>query len=210
MGQKIHPVGFRIGIYQEPSAIWYSKDKSYAFFVKQDIFIRDFFKKNLVNINFYKLNISRKLNFIFIQISTIKSSTVFLNENKISFLRSKLMEQLKLNFNKQITDIIINILQINNINKDAEVLAEFAKQQIQKRTPFRRVMKSIILKAKKESIQGIKIQISGRLNGAEIARTEWSRDGRVPLHTLTAEINYAFSTAQTIYGIIGIKIWIFH
>ena len=142
------------------------------------------------------MDINRKSkNFIFINISTIKSSILTLNENKLSTIRNELLNQFRLNFNSQTIDIVINILQINNNNKDADVLAEFAKQQIQKRIPFRRVIKTIILKARKELVKGIKIQISGRLNGAEIARTEWSREGRVPLHTLVANIDYSFCKA---------------
>lgn len=117
------------------------------------------------------------------------------NESKLSLLRNELVEQLKLNFNSKSNNVVINIIEIANNEINAEILADLAKQQIQKRIPFRRVIRNIILKAKKEYIKGIKIQISGRLNGAEIARTEWSREGRVPLHTLTANIDYSICRA---------------
>lgn len=163
--------------------------------MRQDSLIREFLKESLTNLNFFKLTISRKLNFIVINIGTTKACISMINESRLSSLRNEISSKLRSSFGNQNIELKINIIEIANINIKAEVLGEFAKQQIEKRVPFRRVIKTILLKAKRENINGIKIQISGRLNGAEIARTEWLREGRVPLHTLAANIDYSICKA---------------
>jgi small subunit ribosomal protein S3 len=129
------------------------------------------------------------------------------NGSKLYDLRTNLSQELSNSFTKE--NIVINIIQVSKPDSNSRILAELARQQLEKRIPFRRVMKNLMAKAQKAGVKGIKIQIAGRLNGAEIARTEWVKEGQVPLHTLKANIDYCSHKAQTIYGIIGIKIWVY-
>ena len=166
--------------------------------MKEDVFIREFVRKFLNNIGFYHLNISRKLNIIYLEVSTIKPFVLELTENKLSILRSRLVNRLSSLFVRSKLNVEIVVTEIFNLDNNAAILADYLRQQLQKRVPFRKVMKSSFLKVKKEKIKGIKIQISGRLNGAEIARTEWVREGQLPLHTLQANIDYYSSNVLLI------------
>nr|AEW12922.2 ribosomal protein S3 [Colacium vesiculosum] len=208
MGQKINPIGFRIGVSKEHSSFWYSKPKNYSSFLKEDIFIREYLSKNFKITPISKIEIKRKLKFVDINIYVAKSNFIVRN-NKSTLLKLKdtLSNLILVNFASR--KITINLVDVQTPDADARFLAEFARQQLEKRTPFRRVIRSTIIKAKKVRVKGIKVQISGRLNGAEIARTEWVREGQVPLHTLKANIDYCNYKAQTIYGILGIKIWVY-
>lgn len=156
------------------------------------MFIRNFFSENLINIGLNSVDIKRKLGFIFVNLLVLKPNMVLgLNKNKLSDLRDELALILYSRFNKSKREIIINIVEVLNPDSNPTVLANLVVQQLEKRIPFRRIMRSIILKAQKAGVKGIKIQIAGRLNGAEIARTEWVREGRMPLHTLSANISFS-------------------
>nr|YP_009144915.1 ribosomal protein S3 [Euglenaria anabaena]AKJ83362.1 ribosomal protein S3 [Euglenaria anabaena] len=208
MGQKVHPIGFRIGVSKEHSSIWFAKSKSYFSFVQEDIFIRNYFFNKLLEAGIAKVEIKRKLGFLSINVYVTKPSLVVgTNGNQLNNLRKELSEKISLHFTS--SNITINVIEILNPDSNSRVLAEFIRQQLEKRVPFRRIIKAAITRAQKAGVKGVKIQISGRLNGAEIARTEWFREGQVPLHTLKANIDYCSYKAQTLYGILGIKVWIY-
>lgn len=194
MGQKVHPLGFRVGISRNHSSVWYSNPKKYSLSLKEDSFIRNFVKKNLAGTFISEIDIKRKLNFLTVDIYVIKPGAVLgTNGSKLFELKNKLSSSLAKDFVSY--DLTINVLEITNPDSNSRVLSDFIRQQLESRVPFRRVMKAAILKAQKAGVKGIKVQISGRLNGAEIARTEWAREGQVPLHTLRANIDYFNSTA---------------
>jgi small subunit ribosomal protein S3 len=157
--------------------------------LKEDAFIRNFFYENLKETCISKIEIKRKINFIVINVSVVKPSLVIGNNGaKLYEFKNKLVNLLSVHFGER--DITINILEIINPDSNSRVLTDYIRQQLEKRVPFRRVMKSAVTKAQKSGVKGIKVQVSGRLNGAEIARTEWIREGQVPLHTLKANIDY--------------------
>nr|YP_010700226.1 ribosomal protein S3 [Euglena deses]WCH63370.1 ribosomal protein S3 [Euglena deses] len=208
MGQKVHPLGFRIGITIEHKSLWYSKSKNYFLFVKEDIFIRNFIYNELSELCISDIEIKRRLDFLTINISVTKANLILgTNGSRLYELKNKLSKNLLLKFSNR--NITMNVIEIINPDTNAKLLADFIRQQLEKRVPFRRIMKAAILKSQKAGINGIKIQVAGRLNGAEIARTEWIREGQVPLHTIKANIDYCNYKAQTLYGILGIKIWIY-
>nr|AMD08040.1 ribosomal protein S3 [Euglena mutabilis] len=208
MGQKVHPEGFRIGVSQEHKAFWYSKTNEYFKKVKEDILIRDFIKNKLTDSFISDVIIKKKSTSLVINIYVLKPSEIIgIDGSKLYELRNELSKKLSTSFTSE--NVVINIVQVNRPDSNARILSELARQQLEKRVPFRRVMKNIMAKAQKAGVRGIKIQIAGRLNGAEIARTEWVKEGQVPLHTLKANIDYCSYKAQTIYGIIGIKIWVY-
>jgi small subunit ribosomal protein S3 len=211
MGHKTHPLGFRLGITQQHRSTWYTKLCNYSEFIQEDYAIRNtifqFFKKysikstGIVNILINRNNSGDKIN---LEIQTAKPGVIVgeLGKN-LEYIDQTLTKVLP---SKK---TLINITEILDIYKHADLLADMLVLQLENRIPFRRAMKRILEYVQKEKIKGIKIQIAGRLNGAEIARTEWLREGRVPLQTLRADIDYSYKTAQTIYGVLGIKIWIF-
>nr|YP_010700285.1 ribosomal protein S3 [Euglena undulata]WCH63429.1 ribosomal protein S3 [Euglena undulata] len=208
MGQKVHPLGFRIGISIEHSSFWFSKKKNYLSLLKEDVFIRNFITNKLSESFVSLIEIKRKSDFLFIDIHVAKPGSVIGNNGiKLIELQNSLSFSLAKNFSSR--TLTINVLEVVSPDLNSRFLADFIRQQLEKRVPFRRVIKSAILKAQKAGAKGIKIQISGRLNGAEIARTEWVRDGQVPLHTLKANIDYYNHKARTLYGILGIKVWIY-
>lgn len=174
------------------SSFWYSRPRDYSLLVKEDIFIREFINKNFFESIVSHIEIKRRLNFLFLNIHVVKPKLI-----KLYDLRNKLMELLSANFVSR--DITINILEIVNPDLNPRILAHFIRQQLEKRLDFRRVMKTAILKAQKAGAKGVKVQIAGRLNGAEIARTEWAREGQVPLHTLKANIDYCSYKALVIF-----------
>lgn len=198
MGQKVHPLGFRIGVSKEHSSIWYSAPKNYFSFLKEDSFIRDFITKSLSEVCISDIVINRKLNFLIVNIYVSKPSFVLgVNGSKLYELRNNLLKCLSLYFVTR--DLTLNVIEIINPDSNSRILADFIRQQLEKRLPFRRIIKSTILKAQKAGVKGIKVQIAGRLNGAEIARTEWVREGQVPLHTLKANIDYFNCNALVIF-----------
>jgi small subunit ribosomal protein S3 len=211
MGHKTHPLGFRLGITQQHKSAWYSKLTNYSTLIKEDFAIRkiiyDYFIYNSIkSTGVTKIFITRnnKGDKINLEIQTAKPGVIVGELGKgLDILDKNLCNLLP---NKK---TLINIIEIKDIFNYADLLADMLVLQLENRIPFRRAMKRILEYVQKNRIKGIKIQIAGRLNGAEIARTEWLREGQVPLQTLRADIDYSFKTAQTIYGIIGIKIWIF-
>nr|YP_009332668.1 ribosomal protein S3 [Membranoptera weeksiae]AHZ94682.1 ribosomal protein S3 [Membranoptera weeksiae] len=205
MGQKTHPSGFRIGITQKHKSSWFSPMKSYSKLIQEDYNIRSYINQVLAKANISLINIQRKLDQIEIDIHTARPGLVLGKMGTgIESIRLNLAKQINLNHK-----IRINVIEITEPDKEAILLAEWIAQQLEKRIAFRRAVRQAIQRAQKSNIKGIKIQIGGRLNGAEIARKEWVREGRVPLQTLRADIDYAYTRAQTIYGILGVKVWLF-
>jgi small subunit ribosomal protein S3 len=211
MGHKTHPLGFRLGITQEHRSAWYSKLNVYSKLIKEDYAIRNvilqFLEKNSIKstgITKILINRNNSGDQIDLEIQTAKPG-VLVGESGTGL--EKIDKSLTSLFPNKKT--LINIVEITNVYHHADLLADILVVQLEDRIPFRRAMKGIIERVQEEKIKGIKIQIAGRVNGAEIARTEWLREGRVPLQTLRADIDYSYKTAQTIYGILGIKVWLF-
>ncbi len=205
MGQKIHPIGFRLGITKEHQSCWYADTKRYPELLQEDRRIREYVAKELSNAGISQVKIERKADQIDLAIHTARPGVVVgRGGTGIEKLRNEL--QGTVGNNRQIR---INVIEVPRVDADAALVAEYITQQLERRVSFRRVVRQAIQRSQKAEVQGIKIQVSGRLNGAEIARTEWVREGRVPLHTLRADIDYAYRTALTIYGILGVKVWVF-
>lgn len=214
MGQKINPLGFRLGVIQNHHSYWFAQSKNYSKLLQEDQKIRHYIKnyvhKNIKNSSNYggitRIEIKRKTDLIQVEIHT--GFPALLVEN-----RNHGIEQLKTDvqniLNPQNRKLRMTLIEIIKPYGEPNILAEYIALQLENRVAFRRTMKKAIELAKKTNIKGIKIQISGRLNGAEIARVEWAKEGRVPLQTLRAKIDYCYYPAQTIYGVLGIKIWIF-
>ena len=205
MGQKIHPSGFRLGYTKEHQSCWYADTKRYPELLQEDRLIRDYVNKELSNAGISQVKIERKADQIDLAIHTARPGVVVgRGGTGIEKLRNDL--QKAVGNNRQIR---INVIEVSRVDADAALIAEYITQQLERRVSFRRVVRQAIQRAQRAEVQGIKIQVGGRLNGAEIARTEWVREGRVPLHTLRADIDYAYRTALTIYGILGVKVWVF-
>jgi len=207
MGQKTHPLGFRLGITQDHRSKWYANFNQYADVLKEDDQIRTYIdtisKANSISkvlINRNGLNDQIQLN-----IETGKPGILVGDLGKgLENLLANIKKLLPAN--RQLT---INILEVERVDLDASLLADLVVEQLEKRIAFRRAIREALQRAQKQNVNGIKIQVSGRLNGAEIARSEWIREGRVPLQTLRADIDYATKEAHTIYGVLGIKVWLF-
>nr|UXD06272.1 ribosomal protein S3 [Eutreptia sp. CCAC 1914B] len=209
MGQKVNPTGFRVGITQEHSSIWFSKPSDYVKIVKEDSFIRDLISNRLGSSNILSVKIRRSLTNLYIDISSANPENILGSNNLgLNDLTTLISTKILNLFNVQ-RNIIINLIAVKNPDVYSKLIAEFMSEQLEKRVPFRRVIRLAMQKAQQAGVKGIKIQISGRLNGAEIARSEWVREGQVPLHTLRANINFCSLRAHTIYGILGIKVWIY-
>ncbi|EPS73501.1 hypothetical protein M569_01282, partial [Genlisea aurea] len=193
MGQKVHPEGFRIGI--KHKAFWYCNTKDYYKKVKEDILVRDFIKNKLNDSVVSEVVIKKKLTSLIINISVLKPNEILDGDgSKLYNLKINLAKELSYSFTNE--NIVINLIQVSKPDSNSRILAELARQQLEKRIPFRRVIKNLMSKAQKAGIKGIKIQIAGRLNGAEIARTEWVKEGQVPLHTLKANIDFCSEKAR--------------
>lgn len=206
MGQKINPVGFRLGITQPHRSCWYTDTDNYPALLQEDHKIRRYIDKNLSSAGISDVRIERKADQIDLEIRTARPGVVVgRGGSGIENLRTGLQKELQDN-NRQIR---INVVEVARVDADAGLIAEYIAQQLERRVSFRRVVRQAMQRAQKAGVEGIKVRVSGRLNGAEIARPEWTREGRVPLHTLRADIDYAFRVARTIYGILGIKVWIF-
>ncbi|KGF73064.1 30S ribosomal protein S3 [Neosynechococcus sphagnicola sy1] len=205
MGQKIHPTGFRLGVIQDHRSRWFADASRYPELLQEDFKIRQFVQKQLSNAGISQVRIERKADQIDLEVHTARPGVVVGRGGAgIESLRLGLQEAL--GSSRQIR---INVVEVARVDADAALIAEYIAQQLERRVSFRRVVRQTIQRAQRAGIQGIKIQVSGRLNGAEIARTEWTREGRVPLHTLRADIDYSYKTAKTIYGILGVKVWVF-
>ncbi|MBD2042373.1 30S ribosomal protein S3 [Microcoleus sp. FACHB-672] len=206
MGQKIHPVGFRLGVTQEHRSRWFADSNRYPEVLQEDHKIRKYVQKTLSNAGISEVRIERKADQIDLEVRTARPGVVVGRGGQgIESLRTGLLEMLG-GGNRQIR---INVVEVARVDADAALIAEYIAGQLERRVSFRRVVRQAIQRAQKAGVEGIKIQVSGRLNGAEIARTEWTREGRVPLHTLRADIDYSYCTAKTIYGILGVKVWVF-
>jgi len=206
VGQKIHPVGFRLGITQEHRSRWFADASRYPELLQEDYKIRAFVNKNLANAGISDVRIERKADQIDLEVRTARPGVVVGRGGAgIESLRVGLQQALG-DSDRQIR---INVVEVARVDADAGLIAEYIGQQLERRVSFRRIVRQAIQRAQRAGVEGIKIQVSGRLNGAEIARTESTREGKVPLHTLRADIDYTYRTAQTIYGVLGIKVWIF-
>ncbi|MFW0884516.1 30S ribosomal protein S3 [Candidatus Acidulodesulfobacterium sp. H_13] len=206
MGQKVNPIGFRIGINRTWDSRWYS-DRDYAKFLHADLKIRGFLKKKLYSAGISKINIGRKAEKLIIDIFSARPGMIYGKRGSSDFDNLK-NELAKISTMKN-KDINVNILEVKKPELDAVLVAESIALQLEKRIAFRRAIKKSITMALKSGSKGIKIACGGRLAGAEIARTEWYLEGRVPLHTLRASIDYGTAEANTTYGKIGIKVWIY-
>ncbi|MFH2011789.1 MAG: 30S ribosomal protein S3 [Pseudomonadota bacterium] len=202
MGQKVHPIGFRLGITRTWNSKWFA-EKEFSALLQEDVRIRKFIKKKLYHAGVSRIEIERAANKAKINIYTVrpgivigrKGTEIEVLKNEITKLTSK--------------EIYINIQEVRKPEIDAQLVAENTALQLERRVAFRRAMKRSVTTALRLGAQGIKISCAGRLGGAEMARREWYREGRVPLHTLRADIDYGFAEAHTTYGIIGVKVWIF-
>lgn len=203
MGQKTHPTGFRVGIIQPWVSTWYAKVKDYAGFVAEDAKIRKFVKKKLYTAGVSRILIDRKAQSTTITVVTAKPGIVVGRGGQG-------IEDLKKEVSKYINrPVIINVVEVARIDADAQLVAESIALQLEKRIAFRRAMKQSMQRTMRAGVQGIKVMVSGRLGGAEIARSEWAKEGRIPLQTLRADVDYGFAEADTIMGKIGVKVWVF-
>ena len=202
MGQKTHPIGFRLGYTKNWQSRWFSK-KGYAAYVYEDKQIRTFLKKTLYHAGISKIEIERAANKIRLLLFTARPGIVIGRKGvEIDNLRAMLKKRFQKNF-------AVEVVEIRRPETDAQLVAENVALQLERRVAFRRAMKRTVGLSRKFGAEGIKINVAGRLAGAEIARSEWYRDGRVPLHTLRADIDYGYAIAKTTYGVIGVKVWIF-
>ena len=203
MGQKTHPTGFRVGIIQPWASTWFAKIKEYGEFVAEDAKIRKFVKKKLYAAGVSKILIARKAQNTTITVVTAKPGIVVGRGGQgIDELRQDVTKYLG-------KPVIINVVEVAKTDADAQLVAESIAQQLEKRVAFRRAMKQAMQRTMRSGAQGIKVMVSGRLGGAEIARSEWAKEGRSPLQTLRADVDYGFTEADTIMGKIGVKVWIF-
>jgi small subunit ribosomal protein S3 len=207
MGQKTHPLGFRLGITQDHKSTWYANFNQYANVLKEDDTIRTYINtiSKVNSISNVKINRNGLNDQIQLNIETGKPGILV---GDLGSGLENLLNKIKkiLPTSRQLT---INVLEVEKVDLDATLLADLVAEQLEKRVAFKRAMREALQRAQKQNVKGIKIQVSGRLNGAEIARSEWVREGRVPLQTLRADIDYATKEANTIYGVLGIKIWLF-
>jgi small subunit ribosomal protein S3 len=206
MGQKVNPVGIRLGITRDWTSKWYAGTKSFSTHLHNDYTVREFLKKRLAEASVSRIHIERAARRVNITIHTARPGIVIGKKGEdIEKVRQEVARKMKLAVN----DVRINIAEIRKPELDAQLVAESIAQQIEKRVMFRRAMKRAVTNTMRSGALGIKVRASGRLNGAEIARTEWSREGRIPLHTFRADIDYGLAEARTTYGVIGVKVWIF-
>lgn len=203
MGQKIHPIGFRLAVTRDWSSRWFASSKAFPAMLREDIAVRDYLKKKLAHASVGRVVIERPAKNARVTVFSARPGVVIGKKGED-------IEQLKLDLQRRMgVPVHVSIEEIRKPEIDAQLIADSIAQQLEKRIMFRRAMKRAMQNAMRLGAQGIKIMSSGRLNGAEIARTEWYREGRVPLHTLRAEIDYGTAEAKTTYGVIGIKVWVF-
>ena len=206
MGQKVNPVGIRLGITRDWVSKWYAGKKQFPAHVHTDFRVREFLKKKLADASVSRVLIERAAKRVNITIQTARPGIVIGKKGEdIEKLRADTAKMLKL----PSTDVRLNIAEIRKPELDAQLVADGIAQQIEKRVMFRRAMKRAVMSTMRSGALGVKVRLSGRLNGSEIARTEWAREGRVPLHTFRADIDYGLGEAKTTYGVIGVKVWIF-
>jgi small subunit ribosomal protein S3 len=206
MGQKVHPVGIRLGISTDWNSKWYASSSDFPDLLNADIKVREFLKKKLENANVSKIQIERPTRAAVITIHTARPGVVI---GKKGADIEKLREEVAKLIGLHINSVKLNIEEIRKPELDAQLVAESIAQQLERRVMFRRAMKRAIQNTMRMGAEGVKIMVGGRLNGAEIARSECYAEGRVPLHTLRADIDYGFAEALTTYGILGVKVWIY-
>ncbi len=228
MGQKVHPLGFRLGVTQKHRAQWFVHRYLYSHFVVEDNLLRQTLLKNFAEAKIESIEIERQVSQVQLNIQAARPRALLgaygrgleklrhelsdllkktREKNSLQFIRNKTND---LSFNMQDhVQVVLNVTKSSDTSS-AALLADFIVDQLERRVPFRRVLRLAVQRAKQVHVKGIKIQISGRLNGAEIARSEWVRKGQVPLQTLKARMDYSCQRAQTIYGVLGIKVWIFY
>ena len=203
MGQKVHPIGIRLGIVKEHTSVWYADRKNYADYLNADLEVRAYLLDKLKNASVSRIEIARPAQTARITIHTARPGIVIGKKGEdVEKLRQDLTKKMGV-------PVHINIEEIRKPELDGLLVAQSVAQQLERRVMFRRAMKRAVQSAMRLGAKGIKIQVGGRLGGAEIARSEWYREGRVPLHTLRADIDYATYEAHTTYGVIGVKVWIF-
>ena len=203
MGQKVHPTGIRLGIVKDWTSRWYANSQNYPVLLLQDLKVREYIKQKLAHASVSRIQINRPANNANITVHTARPGIVIGKKGEdIDILRKDISAMMGV-------PVQLNVEEIRKPELDAYLVAESIAQQLEKRIMYRRAMKRAVTNTMRLGAEGIKITVAGRLNGAEIARTEWYRKGRVPLHTLRADIDYATAEAKTTYGIIGIKVWIF-
>ena len=206
MGQKVHPTGIRLGIVKDWVSKWYADSKEFPEYVRSDYKVREFIKKKLKDASVSRIAIERPAKKINITIHTARPGIVIGKKGEdIEKLRTEVAQLIKMHVN----DVRINIAEVRKPELDAQLVAEGVAQQLERRVMFRRAMKRAVTNTMRVGAEGIKVKVGGRLNGAEIARSEWYHEGRVPLHTLRADIDYGLAEAHTTYGVIGVKVWIF-
>ena len=203
MGQKVHPTGIRIGIIKDWTSTWYADTKNYARYLNTDLQVRNYLRKKLVNASVSRIQIERPPNEIKVIIHSARPGIVI----------GKKGEDIE-RLSQEVSDMMgvrakVSVREIRKPELDANLVAESVAQQIERKIMFRRAMKRAVTNTMRLGALGIKICVAGRLNGAEIARSEWYREGRVPLHTLRADIDYGTANSNTTYGVIGVKVWIF-
>ena len=204
MGQKIHPTGFRLAVTRNWTSRWYADDKAFGDMLAQDIRVREYLKKKLKSASVGRVIIERPAKNARITVYSARPGVVIGKRGEdIENLKSDLQRLMGV-------PVHVNIEEIRKPETDAQLIADSITQQLEKRIMFRRAMKRAVTNAMRLGAGGIKIQVGGRLNGAEIARSEWYREGRVPLHTLRAQVDYATAEAKTNYGVIGVKVWVFN
>jgi small subunit ribosomal protein S3 len=202
MGQKVHPLGFRLGVTRTWDSKWYA-GKDYQRFLHEDLRIRKYLKEKLFHAGISRITIERAAN----------KAKVFVHAAKPGIIigkRAAGLDALRADLQKLTsTEIFLNIIEVRKVETESQLVAENIAAQLEKRVSFRRALKKAITQARKAGAQGVKVMCAGRLGGAEMSRTEWYREGRVPLHTLRADIDYGQAIARTTYGVIGVKVWIF-
>ena len=206
MGQKVHPTGIRLGIVKDWSSTWYADTKTFPEYIRSDYLIRSHIKKKLKDASVSRIGIERPAKKANITIHTARPGIVIGKKGEDI---EKLRKEISALIGMHINDVRINISEVRKPEMDAQLVAEGIAQQLERRVMFRRAMKRAVTNTMRVGAEGIKVKVGGRLNGAEIARSEWYREGRVPLHTLRADIDYSAAEANTTYGIIGVKVWIF-
>ncbi len=206
MGQKVHPIGIRLGIVKDWSSTWYADSRTFPEYIRSDYEVRSYIKKKLKDASVSRINIERQAKKANITIHTARPGIVIGKKGEdIEKLRAGVANKIGM----PIGDVRINISEVRKPELDAQLVADGIAQQLERRVMFRRAMKRAVTNTMRVGAEGIKVKVGGRLNGAEIARSEWYHEGRVPLHTFRADIDYGLAEAKTTYGIIGVKVWIF-
>src|SRR5271170_1316344 len=206
MGQKVNPLGIRLGITRDWTSKWYATKKQFPILVFTDYRVREFLKKKLADASVSRIQIERAAKKVNITIQTARPGIVIGKKGEDI---EKLRQETAALLGMVVTDVRLNIAEIRKPELDSQLVADSVAQQIEKRVMFRRAMKRAVMSTMRSGALGVKVRVSGRLNGSEIARTEWYREGRIPLHTFRADIDYGLSEARTTYGVIGVKVWIF-